>query len=171
MKTIVFVLALFINAPLLAHESQPGTSINQDQLGRTNFAISCSSAAQQEFNRAVAMLHSFWYDEAKKTFAHVAEIEPRCAMAQWGITMSLYRQLWATLPTPAELNEGREALKRAQVLPVKSEREQLYSEHPTGGMVSKDCSEQKKKSNFMVKNKSTFNEVYLQWLDCDRITF
>jgi len=126
MKFLIFWLALIMTIPVSAHENHQETGVGQDQLGRTSFAISCSAAAQQEFNRAVAMLHSFWYDEAKKSFAQVAGIDPQCAMAQWGIAMSLYRQLWATLPTQAELSAGREALKRAQALAVKTEREQLY---------------------------------------------
>lgn len=126
MKNLIFWLALLASAPLLADGDHHVTGIGQEKLGTANFAVSCSPAAQLEFNRAVAMLHSFWYDEAKKTFAHIAELDSDCVMAHWGIAMSLYRQLWATPPTQAELQEGREALTRAQALPVKTDRESLY---------------------------------------------
>lgn len=126
MKNFIFCLALFVSAPLSADGDHHIANIGQEKLGTANFAVSCSQTAQQEFNRAVAMLHSFWYDEARKTFDRIAELNPDCAMAQWGIAMSLYRQLWATPPTSAELQEGREALNRAQKLTVKSEREHLF---------------------------------------------
>jgi tetratricopeptide (TPR) repeat protein len=126
MKNIIFWLVLLASAPLLADGDHHVTGIGQEKLGTTNFAVSCSPAAQLDFNRAVAMLHSFWYDEAKKTFAHIAELDSDCVMAHWGVAMSLYRQLWATPPTLAELQEGREALTRAQALPVKTDRERLY---------------------------------------------
>ncbi|WNB78037.1 hypothetical protein [Methylomonas koyamae] len=127
MKKLIFLLALLASAPLSA-DGDHVAGIGQEQLGTANFAVSCSPAVQLEFNRAVAMLHSFWYDEAKKTFAHIAEVEPDCVMAQWGIAMSLYHQLWATPPTVAELQEGRDALTRAQGLHVKTDRERLYLE-------------------------------------------
>src|SRR5688500_20196617 len=53
-----------------------------EKLGRVNFAISCTPAAQKQFNRAVAWLHSFEYEEAEKAFIEVAATDPRCGMAR-----------------------------------------------------------------------------------------
>ena len=60
----------------------------EERLGEVDFPISCSPAAQQQFNRAVAMLHSFFFPETVKAFTAVAEKEPACAMAYWGIAIS-----------------------------------------------------------------------------------
>src|SRR5580698_9919218 len=73
--------------------------------GSVHFPVSCTPAAQKVFERAVALLHSFWYDEAEKTFSKATRIDPSCAMGYWGIAMSLYHPVWAP-PTPADLKKG-----------------------------------------------------------------
>ena len=60
----------------------------QEKLGKVDFPISCSPEAQAQFNRAVAMLHSFWFPQAPKAFTAVSETDPGCAMAHWGIAIS-----------------------------------------------------------------------------------
>src|SRR5690349_4291297 len=60
----------------------------RENVGKVHFAISCSPAAQEHFDRAVAMLHSFFYPETVKAFTAIAETEPACAMAWWGIAIS-----------------------------------------------------------------------------------
>lgn len=99
---------------------------DQTQLGKVNFPVSCTPAAQTQFNQAVAMLHSFWYDEAEKTFRQVTVTDSNCAMGYWGIAMSLYQQLWATTPSPGELQQGRDAIARAQALTTPTAREKAY---------------------------------------------
>jgi hypothetical protein len=64
------------------------------QLGTVAFPVSCAPAVQKPFERGVALLHSFWYEEAQKEFEHVATDDPHCAMAHWGVALSLYHQLW-----------------------------------------------------------------------------
>ena len=49
---------------------------------------------QKPFERGVALLHSFWYEEAEKEFAQIAADDPHCSMAHWGVAMSLWHQLW-----------------------------------------------------------------------------
>ena len=96
-----------------------------EKLGTVAFPVSCNEAAQAAFGRAVALIHSFWYDEAEKAFGEVAELDPTCAMAYWGIAMSNFHPIWAP-PTPAELERGQKAVARAQSLPVPTERERGY---------------------------------------------
>ena len=60
----------------------------EERLGEVNFPISCSAAAQAQFNRAAALLHSFFFPETVKAFTAIAEKEPSCAMAYWGIAIS-----------------------------------------------------------------------------------
>jgi hypothetical protein len=64
------------------------------QLGTVNFPVSCAPAVQKPFERGVALLHSFWYEEAEKEFTQIAVDDPHCVMAHWGIAMSLWHQLW-----------------------------------------------------------------------------
>ena len=84
-----------------------------EKLGSVSFPTSCAPAVQAPFARAVALLHSFWYDEAEKAFGAVAAADPSCAMAQWGVAMSLYHPIWAA-PTPAELKRGQDAVAKAR---------------------------------------------------------
>src|SRR5215470_15714344 len=73
-----------------------------EKLGTVTFPVSCNAAAQEKFGRAVALIHSFWYDEAEKAFTETAALDPKCAMAWWGVAMSNFHPIWAP-PTPAEL--------------------------------------------------------------------
>lgn len=96
-----------------------------EQLGRVDFAISCNPAVQKEFNRAVAMMHSFWYEEAGESFAAVAEKDPACAMAHWGLAMSYYHPIWEA-PDAATLKKGQAAVDQAKSLGAKTRRERDY---------------------------------------------
>src|SRR5258708_7727254 len=64
------------------------------KLGTVTFPVSCAPSVQKPFERGVALLHSFWYEEAEKEFQQIAKDDPHCAMAHWGIAMSLWHQLW-----------------------------------------------------------------------------
>jgi tetratricopeptide (TPR) repeat protein len=94
-------------------------------LGEVNFPVSCTPEAQGTFGRGVALLHSFWYDEAEKTFSHVIRIDPACTMAYWGIAMSLYHPLWSP-PTMADLTKGSGAIEKANSIGTKTQRERDY---------------------------------------------
>ena len=96
-----------------------------EKLGHVNFVVSCSPAAQKRFNRAAALLHSFWYDEAEKAFAAIAMSEPKCGMAHWGVAMSLYHPVWAPA-SAAELEKGWAAVEKAKTAGVRSNREKEY---------------------------------------------
>ncbi len=95
-------------------------------LGTVQFPVSCSAQAQAEFNRAVALLHHMTYPRAAEAFRRVATIDPRCAMAQWGIAMTLFHPLWPTRPGPEELEQGWRAAEKAKALHPPTERERLY---------------------------------------------
>jgi tetratricopeptide (TPR) repeat protein len=96
-----------------------------EKLGRVSFPVSCTPQAQKQFNRAVAWLHSFEYEEAEKAFAEVTATDPRCGMGHWGVAMSNYHPLWAP-PTPAELQKGAEAVARAGAAGARTGREREY---------------------------------------------
>jgi len=87
--------------------------------------LSCNRAAQQQFNRAVALLHSFWYEEAEKGFVEVTKTDPKCGMGYWGIAMSSYHPVWAP-PVAAELRNGMAAMQKANVIGAQTQRERDY---------------------------------------------
>ena len=95
------------------------------KVGEVGFPISCSGEAHQQFTRAVALLHSFWYEEAVKAFTGVAEIDPSCAMAYWGVAMSNWYPLWYP-PSEAALKAGADAVAKAQSIGAKTDRERDY---------------------------------------------
>jgi tetratricopeptide (TPR) repeat protein len=104
------------------HEHAAG---EPEKLGQVNFSVSCDPAVQSPFNRATAMLHSFWYDKAAEAFAAVAEKDPACGMAYWGIAMTHYHQLWEA-PRAEDLKQGWAAVEKARSVGAKTERERDY---------------------------------------------
>jgi len=96
-----------------------------EKLGSVSFPTSCAVAVQKSFERGVALLHSFEYEQAENQFKEVAGKDPGCAMAYWGQAMTLYHQLWG-LPAKADLKRGSDLLAKAQELKPKTEREREY---------------------------------------------
>jgi tetratricopeptide (TPR) repeat protein len=108
------------------HERQhPHSHDPAEKLGQVNFNVSCSAQAQKQFNRAVAWLHSFEYEEAEKAFTEVTVTDPRCGMGYWGIAMSNYHSIWAP-PTPTELQKGSSAVEKAKTAGARTQRERDY---------------------------------------------
>ena len=95
-------------------------------LGTVNFPISCSTQAQSEFNRAVALLHHMTYPQASEAFQKVAVTDPRCAMAHWGIAMTLFQPLWPTRPGKAALERGWQETQQAKAIQPQTPREKLF---------------------------------------------
>jgi len=65
------------------------------QFGDVSFALDCQYDVRETFDLAISLLHSFEYDEAEKAFVKVIDADPECAMAYWGVAMSIYHELWA----------------------------------------------------------------------------
>lgn len=97
-----------------------------EQLGEVHFPVSCSAAAQREFNRAMALFHSFWFDPAKQSFATVLEHDPECGMAHWGIAIMSMGNPFTWPPNPPALKAAAAAMVEARRVGVKSEREHDY---------------------------------------------
>jgi tetratricopeptide (TPR) repeat protein len=96
-----------------------------ERLGGLSFPTSCAPAVQKTFERGVALLHSFWYEESEKTFVLVTQRDPSCTLGYWGVAMTQYRPVWAP-PTAAEFAKGRAAVDRARLHPAKTPRERGY---------------------------------------------
>jgi tetratricopeptide (TPR) repeat protein len=95
------------------------------KLGAVSFEISCKAEVQPEFDRGVALLHSFWHSEAQRVFEKVAAADPNCAMAYWGVAMSHFH-LGLSWPAAADIELGREALTKAEAASEKDAREAAY---------------------------------------------
>jgi hypothetical protein len=118
------------------------------KVGLVHLPISCAPAVQKDFDRAYALLHSFFYAEARKIFSEVAAKDPKCAMAQWGIAMSYWHPLW-TPPDEKEMAAGVAAIQLAKQLEVKTDLEKeliaaleiFYTEPktPTTGAPAETC--------------------------------
>ncbi len=93
--------------------------------GKVDFRVSCAPAVQSEFDRGVALLHSFFYEEARRVFTSVAERDPKCAMAQWGIAMTWWHPIW-TPPTPDEMRAGKAAIQKAMAMSAGTDREREF---------------------------------------------
>lgn len=97
-----------------------------EKLGKVSFPTSCAPAVQAQFDRGVALLHSFAYADAEKAFERVAEQDPHCAMAHWGIAMSYFHQLWEPSLAPATISIAQKEIQRAQQTGASSERERQF---------------------------------------------
>src|SRR6266496_833205 len=93
--------------------------------GKVEFPISCTPAVQSEFSRGIALLHSFFYEEARRVFTSVAERDPKCAMAQWGIAMTWWHPIW-TPPNPDEMSAGKAAIEKAMAMNAGTDRERGF---------------------------------------------
>lgn len=85
-------------------------ALTEQEVGSVHFANSCSKDVQADFQRAVALLHSFQYEHTRAAFTDISQRDPQCAMAQWGIAMSHYHGLWHN----GDTNAGRNAFHKAQ---------------------------------------------------------
>ena len=121
--TFLTLVLLIFAVPLIAQEEHNHPA--PEQLGRVVFPTSCSKAVQPQFDRAVALLHSFAYADAEKGFRQVIAADPKCAIARWGVAMSFYHQLWEPWITPAHLTEGAAELEEARKLTA-SPRERQF---------------------------------------------
>ena len=90
-----------------------------------DFPVSCRAEVRDPFQRAVAVLHSFGYEEARRAFEALAEQDPGCGMAAWGVAMTYWHPLWAQ-PTSEELARGAAAAARAASMGAGTERERAY---------------------------------------------
>ena len=127
MKTVklfamLAILALFSVATVPAQEKPP------EKLGKVVFPTSCDAKVQPRFERAVALLHSFSWQEGEKAFREVLEDDPNCAIATWGIASILIGNTFGVGPTPEEAQRAKEAIARGRAIGPKTERERFYIE-------------------------------------------
>ena len=125
---VVLISIFLILSACKDHRSKPNlASLNlisgdlqlcgDGQFGEVSFSESCTYETRETFNLAIALLHSFEYIEAEKAFVQVIDQDPECAMAYWGVAMSIYHGLWAP-PSNEVLEKGSKLLSAAEELPT-----------------------------------------------------
>jgi tetratricopeptide (TPR) repeat protein len=124
------MLALFAISAVAAAQSSTSMRMNAapppaERLGTVSFAVSCGQQTQAPFDRGVALLHDFWYTEARPQFERIANADPGCAMAHWGIAMSFFRQIWDR-PDKKTMKLGWAEIQKAQSARAPTDRERDY---------------------------------------------
>ena len=124
-RSFRLIVGIAIVASLTWSLAARGQDTNDQQLGTVHFSTSCNEPAQQRFDRAMRYQHSFWYRMSREAFDQVLQADPQCAMAYWGIALSLL--LNPHVPPPREnLTLGMAALQKAAALPAPTPRERDY---------------------------------------------
>jgi tetratricopeptide (TPR) repeat protein len=100
----------------------------QDKLGKVTFPTSCDAKVQAQFERGVAMLHSYWFTEARKVFDGVLQQDTSCAIAYWGLAVNYLGNSLAAAPSPNDMTAASEALEKARAIGAKTQRERDWIE-------------------------------------------
>jgi tetratricopeptide (TPR) repeat protein len=119
LSAIAILTSLLFAVPAGAHDPA-------EKLGTVNFPTSCSPAAQAEFTRAVALLHSFWFSYAIKGFDAAAQADPSCGIAFWGSAVAWLGNPVAGAPPGKDVEVGAATAARGASVGAKSQRELDY---------------------------------------------
>src|SRR5712664_496119 len=119
--SVVFALICAVALP------PPGFS-EPEKLGKVVFPTSCDSTVQVQFERGVAMLHSYWFSEARKVFASVIQQDPSCAIAYWGLAVNYLGNSLAAAPQAKDIDAATEGLEKAKTIGAKTQRERDWLE-------------------------------------------
>jgi hypothetical protein len=123
-----FLLAAAIAGSIGSGFCQPGGAQEdnaEQKLGTVHFATSCNETAQRRFDRAMRYQHSFWYAQSREIYEEAIKADPECAIAYWGIALSLLGNPHGAIPTP-NLPLGLAAIEKARTVGAKTERERDY---------------------------------------------
>jgi tetratricopeptide (TPR) repeat protein len=126
MRGLHFVLTV-TGAAALGLWALPGSAqdTSDQRLGTVHFATSCNDVAQRRFDRAMRYQHSFWYSASKEIYGEALKADPDCAIAYWGIALSLLNNPHSAIPGP-NLPLGLEAIQKAKAIGAKTQRERDY---------------------------------------------
>ncbi|HXW91347.1 MAG TPA: hypothetical protein VEK33_12440 [Terriglobales bacterium] len=118
----LLISSMVLAAPQLSHEGHHHDELTDQQLGTVHFPVSCVPSVQNDFDRGIALLHSFAFETAEQAFRQVLAEDPHCAMAHWGIAKSMWR--WSF--DKPHLEKGAEEVKAGERLHPPTGRERGY---------------------------------------------
>ena len=120
------ILTSLVATLTLAHEDDEPTGKPGEKLGTAAFTVECNANAQQEFNRGIALYHSFWFDPANKSFDKVAQLDPGCGLAHWGRALSALGNPFAWPAPPKAWQAGAMFMEKAKQVSARNARERDY---------------------------------------------
>jgi len=128
--SLVLMLGLFGTGYVCAQQQPAGAASppTTEKLGKVSFPTSCDPKVQADFERGVAMLHSYWFNYAGKTFRGILQQDPNCAMAYWGVAVDLLGNSLAAPPPLKNAQAAAEALEKARAIGAKTQRERDWIE-------------------------------------------
>src|SRR3989441_4919726 len=106
----------------------PRPALAEEKLGKVTFPISCGAAVSAQFERGVAMLHSYWFVESRKVFDAIVQQDASCAMAYWGLAVTALGNSLAAPPAPKDAAAAWAALEKARAVGAKTQRERDWIE-------------------------------------------
>jgi len=127
-STLALATVLSLARPGLSHEPMDPVELDEAAIGSVHFTTSCAAQAHTQFDRGIALLHSFWFDAAIEAFESVLVSDPGCAMAEWGVAMAHWGNPLGTNRPKELLRPGSDAVARARAIGAGSEREGAYIE-------------------------------------------
>jgi tetratricopeptide (TPR) repeat protein len=141
---IVTLAACLVCPPAFAqHETHGGGALSTEQVGTVDFQTSCSPAVKADMNRAVALLHSFWFPEARQEFEAVAAKDPSCAIAHWGVALTYWGNPFGGLRTAQTIASAKAAIAKGQTTGSPSRREKGYIDAVAALVASDDVTTQR----------------------------
>ena len=128
MLILIAILSGLAVQAVLAHDDDPKQAAGRppEQLGKVNFPTSCDPKVQAQFERGVALLHSFWFPEGRKALLDVLKADPSCSIAYWGIGVNRLLNPFGGQPAENVLLEGQAAVDKGLATPAKTQRERDY---------------------------------------------
>ena len=147
-RLAAFAMSCALVMPVAAaaqHEDHGKPDPNQIGSASVKFETTCAPAVRDDFNRAVALLHSFWFPEATKAFEAIAQKDPSCAMAHWGLAMSAWGNPYGGLRSAELITKGRPLGEKAQSTGSPSPRERALIDAVAGLYASADPSTQRER--------------------------
>jgi tetratricopeptide (TPR) repeat protein len=125
MRKLLLAATLAVTAVSATGSSALAQDETDQRLGKVHFATSCNDVAQRRFDRAMRYQHSFWYAESKEIYEEAIKADPTCAIAYWGMALSLLSNPHGAIPAP-NLPLGLAAIEKARETGARSERERDY---------------------------------------------
>jgi len=120
------LLATLVITPVAAAQEGAPHDHSLGRLGRVRFPVSCVPEAQRRFEHAMAVLHSFWWEEGERAFGAVLAADSSCAMAHWGRALTAWGNPFAGGPTGSALTHGADAARQAAARTARTAREQGF---------------------------------------------
>jgi tetratricopeptide (TPR) repeat protein len=132
MRLLTALIALLAVLIIACENRPPGAGVAELQdsygetLGTVNFPVSCSEEAQPHIRRGLALLHHMTYMGAEPYFATARRVDPKCAMAYWGVAMTYLHPLWPDVPSDQQFERAQQLIQQAESIDKKTEREAAY---------------------------------------------